>query len=228
VPASGTTERTLTAEQARAFYDRLGSRQDWQRFFEDPAVEAMLQHGDFGHATSVLEFGCGTGQLAERLLTQFIPSDCRYSGIDLSDTMVRLARERLKPWAERATVRLADGSCTLGEADRSMNRIVSAYVLDLIAGERIAVFLGEATRVLTADGLLCLVSLSHGQKSFARFVSSTWKRVHALSPWMVGGCRPIDLTEFLAPSQWQIKHTQFVYSLGITSQVVVASKHKGA
>jgi len=219
-----TAERTLTVEQARRFYDRMGSRQDWQRFFEDPAVDVMLEAGDFNHAASVLEFGCGTGRLAERLLSQYLPENCRYLGIDLSPTMANLARERLRPWAARATVRLSDGSCMLVEPDLSVDRIVSTYVLDLLSREQIKLFLGEAFRVLAANGLLCLVSLSHGQEMPHRLVSSIWSRIHRLSPWIVGGCRPIDLTEFLSSSQWQINRSQLIRTMGITSQVVLASR----
>lgn len=52
---------------------------------------------------SVLDVGCGTGMLSERLLGAF-PS-CRLAGVDLSPAMVERARTRL---AGRAEVREAD------------------------------------------------------------------------------------------------------------------------
>lgn len=52
---------------------------------------------------SVLDVGCGTGMLSERLLGAF-PS-CRLTGVDLSPAMVERARARL---AGRAEVREAD------------------------------------------------------------------------------------------------------------------------
>lgn len=52
---------------------------------------------------SVLDVGCGTGMLSERLLSAF-PS-CRLTGVDLSPAMVERARARL---AGRAEVREAD------------------------------------------------------------------------------------------------------------------------
>jgi ubiquinone/menaquinone biosynthesis C-methylase UbiE len=223
-----TPERTLTVEQARAFYDFLGSRLDWQRFFEDPAFEIMLRHGDFKQAAAVLEFGCGTGRLAERLLSQLLPENSSYQGIDISATMLDLAQRRLRPWAERATVRLSDGSCTLLAVDASADRIMATYVLDLLSKEQIRLFLSEAFRVLAANGLLCLASLSGGQGMFGTLVSSTWRRVHALSPWIVGGSRPIDLTEFLSSSRWQIGCARLIRTMGFTSQVVVASKRASA
>jgi ubiquinone/menaquinone biosynthesis C-methylase UbiE len=221
-------ERTFTVEQARAFYDFLGSRLDWQRFFEDPPFEVILRHGDFSQATSVLEFGCGTGRLAERLLSQLLPGKCDYRGLDISGTMLDLARKRLQPWAERAAVCLSDGSCTLVEADASADRVVCTYVLDLLSREQIQLFLSEAFRVLVADGLLCLASLSGGQGALGRLVSSIWRQAYALSPWIVGGCRPLDLTEFLSPSLWHIRHVELIRTFGFTSQVVVASKRPPA
>jgi hypothetical protein len=54
--------RMLSHEEARAFYDWFGARQDSQRFYEDPALCDLLGHADFGEARSVFEFGCGTGR----------------------------------------------------------------------------------------------------------------------------------------------------------------------
>jgi ubiquinone/menaquinone biosynthesis C-methylase UbiE len=217
-------ERNFTVEQARTFYDFLGSRLDWQRFFEDPAFDVMVRYGDFDKATSVLEFGCGTGRMAERLLSKLLPENACYRGCDISGTMLELARKRLKPWAERATVRLSDGYCTLVEPNGSVDRVVCTFVLDLLGREQINLFISEAFRVLVADGLLCVASLNNGQGALARAVSSTWRLAYALSPWIVGGCRPIDLTEFLSPSLWDIRHVELVRTYGFTSQVVVASK----
>jgi cyclopropane fatty-acyl-phospholipid synthase-like methyltransferase len=98
-------------------------------------------------------------------------------GIDVSTTMVSLVQQRLRPWAERATVRLSDGSCRLLEGDASFDRVVSTYVLDLLSPNRIEAFLEEAFRVLTSDGLICLVSLGHGEGVLGRLVSSAWPRV---------------------------------------------------
>jgi hypothetical protein len=42
-----TVEGTLTVERLRAFYDRPGFSQNWQRFFEDPGVGVMPSEGDF-------------------------------------------------------------------------------------------------------------------------------------------------------------------------------------
>ena len=68
--------RTLSHEETRAFYDWFGARKDTQRLYEDPAVADLIVHWEFAQASSVYEFGCGTGRLAERLLAGYLPPDC--------------------------------------------------------------------------------------------------------------------------------------------------------
>jgi ubiquinone/menaquinone biosynthesis C-methylase UbiE len=82
--------RTLTTAQAKAFYDRFGARQDAQSFYEDRAIDVLVVHGVFSTATSVFEFGCGTGRFAKRLLAQALPPEARYMGVDVSSAMVCL------------------------------------------------------------------------------------------------------------------------------------------
>ena len=94
--------RTLTTAEAKAFYDGFGAKQDAQAFYEDLAVKALIDHADFEHAHSVFEFGAGTGRLAARLLGTMLPDDCRYLGVDIAETLVALARERLRLSASTA------------------------------------------------------------------------------------------------------------------------------
>ena len=106
-PGKGRTMRTLSHVEARAFYDWFGAKQDSQRFYEDQAVADLIIHADFDQARAVYEFGCGTGRLAKRLLSSYLPPDCRYQAVDISATMVRLAQERLARWSERVRVECA-------------------------------------------------------------------------------------------------------------------------
>lgn len=212
----------FTVEQARAFYDRFGRKQDWQSFYEDPAIQALIDHATFGAAHRVIEFGCGTGRFAERLLRSYLPADATYLGTDVSPTMVGLAQQRLQPWSGRAEVRLSDGSGAVLEPDAAADRFVSTYVLDLLSAAQINEVLQEAHRVLKREGLLCLVSLTLGQGVLGRLVCAAWQRIHNWSPGLVGGCRPLDLTEFVG-SRWRIAHVDSISSFGVTSQVVIAS-----
>ncbi len=84
---------TLNKEKLRQFYDRFGSKQDKQGFYEDAALDALIRHGEFQSAQSVFEIGCGTGKLAARLLSDHLPDSARYVGIDLSSTMADLCAD---------------------------------------------------------------------------------------------------------------------------------------
>ena len=65
----------FTPADARRFYDRFGSRQDTQGFYENPALDDLVKHANFERALSVLEFGCGTGSFARRLFEAVLPAD---------------------------------------------------------------------------------------------------------------------------------------------------------
>ena len=94
----------FTPDDARRFYDRFGSRQDTQGFYENPALDDLVKYADFEHARSVLEFGCGTGSFARRLLETNLPVKAHYLGLDISGTMIGLATRRLEPWQDRTEV----------------------------------------------------------------------------------------------------------------------------
>jgi ubiquinone/menaquinone biosynthesis C-methylase UbiE len=214
--------RYLTPIEAKRFYDRLGSRQDWQRFFENPALNELIAHAGFDSAHSVLEFGCGTGALAARLLQRHLPSDARYVGLDISGTMVSLSLQRLKPWPARARVYQTDGSSRIPEADGSFDRVVSTYVLDLLAPAFIEQLLSEARRLLVPGGSLCLVSLTHGASWFSSAVCWGWQKLWRFNPNLVGGCHPIELLEYLPSGNWNPIYRVTLTSWGISSEILLA------
>ena len=218
---------TLTHDQARAFYDRFGARQDAQAFYEDAATDDLIAHADFDHAGSVFEFGCGTGRFARLLFERHLADDCAYRGGDVSSTMIDLAKERLAPWRDRARAELSDGSMKLPVGDGAVDRIVSNYVLDLLCEDDIRTLVAESQRVLRPGGLLCLASLTYGGTLPARAVSWMWRRVYALRPTLVGGCRPIRLLDYLPGQSWRVDYHHVVTRWCLSSEVVVARRLPG-
>lgn len=217
----------LSREEIRAVYDRIGHRQDTQRVYEGAALRDLCLHAEFESADAVFELGCGTGAFAAQLLHNYLPADARYLGVDLSPTMVELARAKLAPFADRATVHLTDGGLDFDVPDASFNRCVSNYVVDLLPAADIAAFIEEAQRILTPDGRLCLVSLTYGPNLVSSIVSKLWAAAHRLMPRVVGGCRPVELTGFVAGSGWHVTHRTRVTALGVPSEVLVAKKRAG-
>ncbi len=217
------TPTCLTHSEAQAFYDRLGARQDSQGYYEDPATEALTGFADFGQATAIFEFGCGTGRLAAELLANHLPAQARYAAVDVSATMVQLTRARLAPFGARAQVEQTDGRPAFSHPAHSVDRFLSTYVLDLLSAADITATVREAHRLLQPNGKLCLVSLAYGETGLARLVSHGWERLHAWQPTRVGGCRPLHLADQLPHTQWQIEQRALVTARYITSEVIVAT-----
>jgi ubiquinone/menaquinone biosynthesis C-methylase UbiE len=213
---------TLSRQEARSVYDRIGARQDTQAFYEDRATEFLISHGEFDRANRVFELGCGTGRFALRLLSEHLPENARYLGVDLSSTMANLARQRLAPYSSRAQVILTDGSLPTVETLGRCDRFVSNYVLDLLSEDDIATVIREAHRMLEPSGLLCLSSLSMGSGPLSGLVARAWSFVHAVRPSLVGGCRPLDLLAWLPSARWQVRHHARVAPFSVPSEVVIA------
>lgn len=219
---------TLTPAQAKSFYDRFGAWQDKQGFYEDAATADLLAHASFELAQNVFEFGCGTGRFAQQLLTSHLPTEAHYVGTDVSSTMVKLARERLGQWQDRAQVHLspADKIELAGPENNGLyDRFVANFVLDLLSPPDIRTVLTSAHGLLSPskESRLCLVSLGEGQKPVSRAVSWLWKGLFRLRPQLVGGCWPICLLDYLDTSQWHIEYQHSVTAFGITSEILVAS-----
>jgi SAM-dependent methyltransferase len=223
MPSTPITRPILTRQQARDFYDRFGRRQDRQAFYENAALDRLREHGDFGSAEAVVEFGCGTGRFAQSLLENNLPQNGTYIGFDLSETMVQLARKRLVPFGARASVIRTDGRPRVPLPPTSCDRFVSTYVLDLLSNQDISRTLAQAWKVLRPDGLLCLTGLTYGTTFLSRWVVACWLAIHSLRPSLVGGCRPISLADYLGPASWKVLYSDTVVSWGVPSEVLIAT-----
>ena len=136
--------------------------------------------------------------------------------------MVDLAKSRLRLFGRRAEVRQSDGEPHIDAADGTFDRFICTYVFDLLPDDDIRAVLTEARRILTPDGLLGIVSLTNGPRTLSRLVSTVWRGLHHLSPWLVGGCRPISIRTFVSNGQWRISYANIVARFGIPSEIVVA------
>jgi ubiquinone/menaquinone biosynthesis C-methylase UbiE len=212
----------LARSQIRAWYDRFGKKLDTQAFYEDPALDDLAAHAAFEVAEKVFELGCGTGRFALRLLSKHLPPSASYLGIDMSRTMVDIAARRISRYAVRAKVVHSDGSMHFPLPDRSIDRVVSTYVLDLLPEADISQAMSEAHRVLQPGGRLCLASLTHGVTVASRIVSALWSAVFRLRASLVGGCRPIRLDPLFDRRGWTIEYRNVVTPFCVPSEVLIA------
>jgi SAM-dependent methyltransferase len=214
----------VTHEAIRRYYDRIGRGQDTQRFYEDPAVRRLRERGQFGEAQRVVELGCGTGRLARTLLGEYLPASATYRGFELSERMATISTDRLRPWSGRATVTVVDGDPPLPLPDGSADRFVATYVLDLMRPADARRWLDEVRRILATGALACLVSITPGTGRASRIVSETWTRIWRRRPMLVGGCRPIELTNLLDVGDWDIVDREVVTAWLVSSEVVIARR----
>ena len=138
----------------RAFFDL------WSRFYDLPPVQwvtywpvhaAVLRSLRTGHAASVLDVGCGTGQLTARIVRE-LPG-ARVIGCDYSSGMLGQARARSAAvgWAQ------ADAG-ELPFRDGAFDAVVSTEAFHWFPDQDRA--LGEFFRVLVPGGRLLLALAS--------------------------------------------------------------------
>jgi ubiquinone/menaquinone biosynthesis C-methylase UbiE len=175
----------VSPETAAGVYDRIGRFQDTQSPFERPALDRLIACCRFDIATSVFELGCGTGTLAHRLLSDHLPPQSTYLGVDVSSQMVKLASRRIATFADRARVVHTDGRLPLPARDRSADRFIAAYVFDLLSHDYATQLIDEAHRLLIPGGLACLASLTTGQSTLARLISRSWHGIWRVAPRLV-------------------------------------------
>ena len=121
------------------------------------------------------------------------------------------------------TVAIATGDPTLPIARHSVDRFFSTYVLDLLSEPLIRQVLTEAHRVLEPGGLLCLAGITPGDTVISRVVMAIWRLAYSIRPYVVGGCRPIRLSEIVSEPEWVVRHHRVVVVKGVASEVLVAA-----
>lgn len=103
------------------------------------------------------------------------------------------------------------------------NRVVSTYVLDLLSEKDIRQAVFEAHCTLTANGKLCLASLTEGNAFASRVVSRLWATLFRTCALLVGGCRPVRLESFIDRQNWVVKYVNVFTRFGGASEVLIAS-----
>jgi SAM-dependent methyltransferase len=202
----------------------LGAGLDTQAFYELPALRDLTEHLELTTCRAVVEFGCGTGRLAGDLFETWLPPEATYLGLDISDTMVSLTKRRVARYGRRAEVMQSDGAPCIDRQNGSFDRFVCSYVLDLLPADEIRLMLREAHRVLTPGGLLGVVNATKGTTPASALVSTVWRGIHSVSPWLVGGCRPIEIAHSIPPAEWGLEYRNVVTPFAIPSEIVVARK----
>jgi ubiquinone/menaquinone biosynthesis C-methylase UbiE len=206
-------DHTLTEAEAKRFYDRYGRNLDRGEPFEGKAKARARALADAQPGERALEVGIGTGQF----LAEATARGARVVGVDLSETMIAISRERAPD------ARLVRASALrLPLADGAVDLAFSCYLLDLLPGPDIDRALRELARVVRPGGRVVLCGLTEGRSLAERALMGLWKKIHRLSPARVGGCRPLELAPRLAAAGLALVTHERVSQLAVPSEVLLA------
>ncbi len=202
------------------YFDYFGIGLDLLNLIDFKAYTALLASSNMTQSRSVLDFGCGRGILAYRLLTQF-PNVVSLVAVDLSHRCMRTTQNRLSSFGQ---VNCYVGSLEQIPADSRFDRIFSSFVLDTMPVDKIAIVLDGFHKILEPGGLVCLLSASPGVNRLSRLVMDAWQSLYALNPQLVGGTRVITIEPFLQPAGLSLLKLSQVISCGFCSEVLIARK----
>ena len=111
----------------------------------------------------ILEVGVGTG-----LSLPHYPTDCRVTGIDISEEMLGQAQERAQELGRHdVTLRLMDAR-QLGFADASFDHVLAPYVISVVPEPQRV--MSEIRRVCKPGGTVIVVNHFHGSAALLRLV----------------------------------------------------------
>ena len=137
-------------------FDRWAPSYDWlfPSVFYRAVHKRLLEYVDLPESANVLDIGCGTGRLLERLATKF--PDMQAIGLDLSANMLRVARQSNR---YRPRLIYVEGKAeSLPFADGQFDAVFSTIsFLHYLEPKQV---LSEIARVLSPGGRFYLVDFT--------------------------------------------------------------------
>jgi demethylmenaquinone methyltransferase/2-methoxy-6-polyprenyl-1,4-benzoquinol methylase len=185
-------------DATRTFYDRISRVYDaLADASEHEGRERGLELLAPAPGERILEVGFGTGH-GLVALAEAVGASGHVSGIDLSEGMARVSRQRLADAGveDRVDLRVA-AAPPLPWADASFDAVTMSFTLELFPDAVIPEILSETRRVLRPGGRLGVVSMSAsapGESDSA--LTNTYKWLHRHFPHIFD-CRPIDVPSHL-------------------------------
>lgn len=210
-------------EAARQSYNRLS------RWYDLIAGSTEKKYRDWGleklsarPGETILEIGFGTGHCLVALAKSVGPTG-RVIGLDISDGMLAIARERLQKeglndWAD---LHLGDAT-NLGFIDASsLNGIFMSFTLELFDNPEIPRVLQECHRVLKPGGRLAVVSMTKTDPP--GFAVRMYEWFHEQMP-DYADCRPIFARQALEQSGFQIQNISVSSMWGLPVEIILGKK----
>lgn len=210
-------------EEARASYNRLSRWYDaiagsTEKKYRDRGLEKLsAQPGE-----RILEIGFGTGHCLVSLAQAVGPAG-GVIGLDISDGMLVIARERLQKAGldDRVELRLGDAANLDFIEAGSLDGVFMSFTLELFDNPEIPRVLGECHRILKPGGRIAVVSMTKTDPPGLAVRMYEW--FHERVP-NYADCRPIFARRSIEQSGFAIQDVSVASMWGLPVEIVLGRK----
>ena len=212
-----------TREQTRAFYNKISKVYDLlSEQSEAPMRRTGLDLLKPAKGETILELGFGTGHSLLDMARAVGPGG-RILGLDLSDEMVKVARQNLRKAGllNRTRVRRGDATAMPYE-NTSADAIFMSFTLELFDTPEIPKVLAECRRVLQSRGRIVVVGMS--KRGSREPLVPVFEWAHKHFPNFID-CRPIYVEQALRAAGFSIRKA-LMRHMWIPVEIVLATNEK--
>lgn len=210
-------------EAARQSYNRLS------RWYDLVAGSTEKKYRDWGleklsaqPGEKILEIGFGTGHCLVALAKAVGPTG-RVTGLDISEGMLAIARERLQPegMSERVDLHAGDAVKLNFIEANSLDGVFMSFTLELFDNPEIPRVLQECRRILKPGGRLAVVSMTKTDPPGLAVRMYEWFHEHMPN---YADCRPIFAKLALEQNEFTIQDVSVSSMWGLPVEIVLGTK----
>jgi ubiquinone/menaquinone biosynthesis C-methylase UbiE len=210
-------------DAARASYNRMS------RWYDRIAGSTEKKYRDWGleklsaqPRETILEIGFGTGHCLVSL-AKAVGQAGRVLGLDISDGMLAVARERLQAEGldNRVDLHLGDAANLDFIETNSLDGVFMSFTLELFDNPEIPRVLQECHRILKPGGRLVVVSMTKTDPPTVPVRIYEW--FHEYMP-DYADCRPIFARQALEQSGFKIQDVSLSSMWGLPVEIVLGKK----
>ena len=208
---------------ARESYNRLS------RWYDVIAGSTEKKYRDWGleklaaqPGERILEIGFGTGHCLVSLAKAVGPSG-RVTGLDISDGMLSIARERLQTegLSDIVDLHLGDAANLDFIEVNSLDGVFMSFTLELFDNPEIPKVLAECRRILKPSGRISVVSMTKTNPPGLAVRMYEW--FHEKMP-NYADCRPIFARQAIEQAGFQIQDVSVSSMWGLPVEIVLGKK----